>query len=47
MKDWQTRSGDTLEVPTASKPYPPIDLTGRPRKYDPFQPDWVIKKYFE
>jgi arylsulfatase A-like enzyme len=47
MKHWQTRVGDTLELPTTNRPPPPIDLTGRPRTPDPWQPDWIVKKYFE
>lgn len=47
LKDWQAKCGDTLAVPATSKPYPRIDLTGRPRTPDEFQPEWIIKKYFE
>jgi arylsulfatase A-like enzyme len=47
MKDWQTRSGDKVEVPTVSKAPPVMDLTGRARKPDQWQPEWIIKKYFE
>ena len=46
MKQWQAKSGDTLTVPSASKPYEPIDLTGRKRKPDEWQPEWIVKKYF-
>jgi len=46
MKQWQTRVGDTLELPTANKTPPPIDLTGRARKPDEWQPEWIVKKYF-
>ena len=31
MKHWQTRVGDTLELPTANKRPEPIDLSGHPR----------------
>lgn len=46
MKQWQTKVGDTLDLPTANKPPTPIDLTGRPRIPDQWQPDWIVKKYF-
>ncbi len=46
MKQWQAQAGDTLEVPATSKPYEAIDLTGRKRTPDEFQPDWILKKYF-
>ncbi|MCI0660806.1 MAG: sulfatase-like hydrolase/transferase, partial [Acidobacteria bacterium] len=47
MKQWQSRLGDTLELPTENRPPPMIDLTGRERKPDQWQPDWIVKKYFE
>jgi len=47
MKQWQSRVGDTLELPTENKQPPKIDLTGQPRKPDQWQPDWIVKKYFE
>ena len=46
MKDWQAKSGDTLKVNEENKPYTAIDLTGRKRTPDQFQPDWIVKKYF-
>jgi len=46
MKEWQAKSGDTVKVPEQNKPYTPIDLTGRKRTPDEFQPDWIVKKYF-
>lgn len=47
MKQWQARTGDTLELPAANKPYEPVDLTGRPREPDQWQPEWIVKKYFD
>jgi arylsulfatase A-like enzyme len=47
MLEWQTRVGDKLELPAASQSPPKIDLTGRPRTPDQWQPDWIVKKYFE
>lgn len=46
MSQWQSRVGDTLDVPQTNKAPPPIDLTGRQRKPDRWQPDWIVKKYF-
>lgn len=46
MTQWQLKVGDTLVLPTVNKSPPPIDLTGRPRKPDQWQPDWIVKKYF-
>lgn len=47
MKQWQAKVGDTLPLPTQSKPYEPVDLTGRKRVPDEWQPEWIVKKYFE
>jgi arylsulfatase A-like enzyme len=46
MKQWQARVGDTLTIPAKNRQPDKIDLTGRPRKPDQWQPDWIIKKYF-
>ena len=46
MQRWQTKVGDTLELPSTNKPLEPLDLTGRPRTPDQWQPDWIVKKYF-
>jgi arylsulfatase A-like enzyme len=46
MHDWQTRLGDKLELPTHNAPPPKIDLTGRPRTPDQWQPEWIVEKYF-
>ncbi len=46
MQQWQTKVGDTLELPTRNKTPEPSDLTGRPRTPDQWQPDWIVKKYF-
>ena len=47
MKARQTRVGDTLGLPEAGSPSTPLDLTGRAEVPDQWQPDWVVKKYFE
>jgi arylsulfatase A-like enzyme len=46
MKEWQAKVGDTLELPAENKPAPKLDLTGRARKPDQWQPDWIVQKYF-
>lgn len=47
MKQWQIEVGDKLELPAKSKPYEKVDLTGRKRTPDQWQPEWIVKKYFE
>ncbi len=47
MKQWQARVGDMLELPTQNRPPEKIDLTGRKREPDQWQPEWIRKKYFE
>lgn len=46
MQQWQAKVGDTLSLPAKNQAPPQIDLTGRPRKPDQWQPDWIVKKYF-
>ncbi len=46
MKQWQARSGDTLAIPATNTPCQKIDLTGRKRTPDNWQPEWIVKKYF-
>lgn len=47
MKQWQERSGDTVRIPETNHAPEPVDLTGRPRTPDQWQPEWIVKKYFE
>lgn len=46
MREWQTKLNDKLELPTTSKSPTTIDLTGRERKPDQWQPAWIVEKYF-
>ena len=46
MKEWQLKVGDKLELPASNKNPDPVDLTGRERTPDQWQPDWIVKKYF-
>jgi arylsulfatase A-like enzyme len=47
MAQWQAKVGDTLELPSENKPPEFVDLTGRKRVPDQWQPDWIVKKYFD
>jgi len=47
MKAWQARVGDTLALNTGSNPPPTIDLTGKKRVPDQWQPAWIVEKYFK
>lgn len=47
MAQWQEQVDDPVTVPPGNKKPPRIDLTGKPRQPDPWQPDWIVKKYFE
>jgi arylsulfatase A-like enzyme len=46
MKEWQARVGDTLALPATGQPPAKIDLTGKERKPDQWQPAWIVQKYF-
>jgi arylsulfatase A-like enzyme len=47
MQQWQAKVGDTLELPPENRAPPHIDLTGRKRQPDEWQPDWIVEKYFD
>jgi len=46
MKRWQAAVGDTLGLPEKNRSPAPVDLSGRSRKPDPWQPRWIRQKYF-
>lgn len=46
MKQWQKSTGDKLELPSTSTMPEKIDLTGRKREPDQWQPKWIVEKYF-
>jgi arylsulfatase A-like enzyme len=46
MKNWQAKVGDAVEVPATNRTPEKVDLTGRKRQPDPWQPEWIRKKYF-
>ncbi|MCR4410818.1 MAG: sulfatase-like hydrolase/transferase [Thermoguttaceae bacterium] len=47
MRQWQAKVGDTVELPAENKPPARVDLTGRKREPDQWQPEWIRKKYFD
>jgi arylsulfatase A-like enzyme len=47
LKAWQQKVGDTLALNATSQPPPAIDLTGKKRDPDQWQPAWIIEKYFK
>ncbi len=47
MRQWQTKVGDTVELPTQNKRPEAVDLAGRKRVPDQWQPEWIVKKYFD
>jgi arylsulfatase A-like enzyme len=46
LKEWQKKVGDNQVLEVARPAPKKIDLTGRPRKPDRWQPEWIRKKYF-
>ncbi|MDG1992840.1 MAG: sulfatase-like hydrolase/transferase [Pirellulales bacterium] len=46
MKRWQKRLGDTLPLSVEDPKPKEINLTGRPRVPDRWQPKWIRDKYF-
>jgi hypothetical protein len=47
LKLWQQKVGDNLPLTVANPKPKQIDMTGRPRKPDRWQPDWIVQKYFD
>ncbi len=47
MEQWQSRVGDSLSLPGTNRTPDRVDLTGRKREPDQWQPAWIVKKYFE
>lgn len=46
MREWQEKVGDKAPIPETNRPPEPVDLTGRKRVPDQWQPEWIVKKYF-
>ena len=47
MREWQRQVGDGDPLSVADPMPMEIDLTGRERNRDRWQPDWIFEKYFE
>lgn len=47
LKRAQAQFGDQLPLQVENPKSKEIDLTGTPRKPDRWQPDWIVKKYFD
>lgn len=47
LERWQERVGDTHPLTVAEPAPKEIDLTGRERSRDRWQPAWIFEKYFE
>lgn len=47
MATWQQRVGDTVPIPTISRDPPLVTLTGQARTPDQWQPEWIVRKYFD
>jgi arylsulfatase A-like enzyme len=46
MKQWQARVGDKVQLPETNVAPRGIDMTGRKREPDQWQPQWIVEKYF-
>jgi len=46
MRQWQVRTGDTSSA-HRQQPPEPVDLTGQKRVPDQWQPEWIVRKYFD
>ncbi len=47
MRQWQEKVGDTAPIPEQNQEPRVVDLTGMARKPDQWQPEWIVKKYFQ
>lgn len=46
LREWQARTDDTAPLRSEEPLQMGIDLTGRERTPDRWQPDWIVEKYF-
>ncbi|HUT93199.1 MAG TPA: sulfatase-like hydrolase/transferase [Thermoguttaceae bacterium] len=46
LEQWQAKTDDRQPLTSENPQSAEIDLTGRPRKPDPHQPEWIVRKYF-
>jgi arylsulfatase A-like enzyme len=47
MHEWQGKVGDPVTVPRENRRPEPVDLTGQKRTPDQWQPEWIVRKYFQ
>ena len=47
LEEWQEHLGDDQALSSEDPGPLEIDLTGRERKPDRWQPDWIVEKYFD
>ena len=47
LDEWQQRTDDDQPLTVENPQSMEIDLTGRERRPDRHQPEWIIEKYFE
>ena len=47
MKQWQAKVGDTLAIPARTKDPRESRSHREAASPDQWQPDWIVKKYFE
>jgi arylsulfatase A-like enzyme len=47
MLEWQKELNDTVEVSLTRVPTVPFDFSDQKRLPDQWQPDWIVKKYFD
>lgn len=47
MRTWQQQIGDRQVLSTDNPRAFTVDLTGKQRKPDKWQPEWIVEKYFE
>ncbi|MDZ7639244.1 MAG: sulfatase-like hydrolase/transferase [Bryobacterales bacterium] len=46
MLEWQKKVGDAAPIPEKDHAPEPVDLSGKARIPDQWQPDWIVDKYF-
>lgn len=46
LRQWQEETGDDLPLEASELANPFVDLSGTERTPDPWQPKWIVKKYY-
>jgi arylsulfatase A-like enzyme len=47
MREWQAKVGDSVSIPENNRAPEAVDLTGTSRNPDQWQPEWIVRKYFQ